>query len=157
LAAYVTQSDVESYYSPTQVRRAFSDDGSATIDSTKFSKAVARASAVADSILAKSWPDETARASLCADEEIVGCICTLVMHYGTSRRPEFQRPDGTSIYATAAKEAKSDLELIAAAKKRPATEADAGANPNAVGRTNKPLASNFQFTPTRSKPYPGGY
>jgi len=160
--AYVTRADLQAQFTPDQVARAFSDDGGATFNQSAFDSAVARASRVADSILAKAWTDPAQRALIAADDGVKGMIAVLAMHFGTSRRPEYisqEMPNGPM--AAAAKEARQDLEAIAAGEMEPSYAAGAATNTVAVGSLHNPSAvrggPDRFFSPTRAKPNPGGF
>jgi hypothetical protein len=153
---YVVRADIEAQFTPDQVRRAFTDDG-ATFNDAAFAAAAARASRVADSILAKAWPDPVQRADVAGDDSVKACVGTLVMHYGLSRRPEYRGADGLAPFAADAKEARADLEAMAAGELRPDVSADAAKNTNVSGRLNRPVSPSFMFAPSVGRPDPRGY
>lgn len=154
---YVTQSDLEAQYGAHQVRAAFTDNGAASVNTANLQAAIVRASAVADAILGRAYPSADQRAALAEDAAIKACIATLVMAYGTERRAEFRTPAGETLYAVAARHARKDLELIASAGLRPATEATAGANPVVRGASVPSGARQRFFSPSRHNPKPRGF
>lgn len=156
MVAYVDEDDLKARFTPAQVKRAFCDDGTQTLDVALFAVGVAAVSAKADAILAKAWPDAAARVLLVGDEGIKDSICVMLMHWGARRRPEWVDANGKSPWKDAAKEAEATLELIAEAKLRPATEVTAGTNPTARGAINAP-GGDFLFVSSNGKPTVGGY
>lgn len=155
MAAYVTQTDVENRFTPRQVRRLFTDDGSATMNTAAFNEAVEEASDIADQILAKAWKDPTARAEIAAGKAAKGAICRLVIAIGAERKPEWQRQDGKSPYDGFRSSAEKMLERIAGGELRPAAESTAGANPTLAGDATV-ADPQFIFAPTDGED-PGGY
>lgn len=153
---YTSQADLEAQFGPEQVRRVFSDDG-LTVSSAALAAAIARASRVVDSVLARAWPDAVTRATVAGDEGVKAIASTLAMHYGYQRRPEMRSdasPEGP--LAKDADRALADLDRIAKGELRPEV-ADGGTNQNVVGRLTTPQTPQFMFAPSRGRPRPGGY
>lgn len=156
MPAYVTQADCEARFTPRQVRRLFTDDGSSVFNQTAFDAAVLEASDAADQILSKAWKDPTARAAIAGGPASKGAICRMVLAIGAERKPEWQgQPGQGQPYSGWRSASEKMLERIASAELRPPAESTAGANPMVQGSVTTP-EPQFQFAPNDGEE-PGGY
>lgn len=156
--ADITQADLEAKFTPRQVQRVFTDEGSPT-PGPRLAAACEEASKIARAILRKSWPSAEALDALIADDAGVrGAICTLAMEIGADAHPEWIA-DGKGIFTDAADRARKVLEAVAKAELRPESEATAGTNPTYQDRItlSQEPEPQFLFAPSGGKRPTGGY
>ena len=157
MTALVTQANIEDRYDATQVRDAFCDDGSGT-PGTSLVTAIATASKLASMILAKGgWGADEIVLLVAGDEAINAWVCDLAMYEGTKRKLAWLNDQGFPILTQVRKDALAGLEDVAAARKRPESEATAGANKTYRDRMNVVSTPQFMFAPSKAYPKPGGY
>ncbi len=156
MAPRITQQDLEKRYTPRQVQRIFTDDGSNTPNASRLAEALDEASRQADAILRRVWTsDEQLDALVESDAAVRGAYCVFAMAIGAEAHPEWL-VDGVGPYAGAAKRARQTLLDMTDAKLRPRGEIDAGANPLNDVRATTP-DPQFVFAPSGGKNPAGGF
>jgi hypothetical protein len=154
--ALVAQADLTARFGATRVREVFCDDGSGVVG-PRLTTSLAVGSRQAEAELLKAWPSDQIQTLVDGDEAIKAAVCDLVLADGMSGRPQWQG-EGSPV-ETLRKTAMESLRAYAAAEKRTAAEATAGANPNArVGlvTTGRP-STTFVFAPNAASPRPRGF
>lgn len=154
----ITQDDLELKFTPQQVRRVFSDDGSSA-PGPRLAAACDEASRIARAILRKSWGSENIDKLIADDAGVRGALCTLAMEIGADAHPEWQQ-NGKGPYTDAGARARKVLEDIVKGDLRPESESTAGANPTYADRITTPDATDhpqFLFAPSGGKRPAGGY
>lgn len=157
MAVYVTQAQCESRFTPRTFRSWFIDDGSGTPNAALITDALEEGSRKAQAILGKAgWDDDAITAMASADASVRGPICDLVASLGMRRKIEFWGEGPTPRWRALEKSGEDALEDIVQARRRPAGEAQAGANPIYETRVTAP-EPNFVFAPSGGKNQSGGF
>lgn len=154
-SALITQQELEDLFTPLQVRRMFSDDGSAT-PGPRLAKAIEIGSQQASAVLGKAWPDAAQIVALVnADTGAKYAVGQFVMAVGADARPEwFMKDGGPATYWR--REARKTLEDMVQRKLRSPGERVAGKNTTTRHRmtVTEPV---FEFAPHRGRPPRGGF
>jgi hypothetical protein len=155
MAALVTQADLEGRFGAMRVREVFCDDGG-VVAGPRLAISLNVGSKLAVTELLKAWTYEQIELLVANDEAVKAWVCDLVLSDGMSGRPQWQG-EGSPV-ENMRKTALDSLKALAAAEKRSAGEAMAGANPNArVGVVNARSPKPFIFAPSGSCRNPRGF
>lgn len=155
MAARITQADLEKRYTPRQVKRVFSDDGS-NAPGDRLAEALEEASRQGDAILRRFWTtDEQLDALVQDDAAVRGAYCTFAMAIGAEAHPEWWQ-NGQGPYTAAVDRARKLLRDMTDAELRPKGEETAGRNTMHDVRANVP-EPHFVFAPSGGQTPGGGF
>lgn len=138
-----TRADLELRHGAANVIR-FSDDtgeGLTSAAENVIDEAIGQASDEAYAILRMGYPsEEQARLLVGSDRAAKGAVCSIAIAILAMRRIEFLGPEGETLYAAQAREARSLLRSMAKAELASVGETAAGANTTTGLHTNRPAS-----------------
>lgn len=140
-----------------ELRRLAGDDGTGVYDATAVARAIATASEEGYGILMSGFPSVAAVQALVAnDDAVLNALCQICRYVLTQWKHQFRLPDGGSIFAKDAREARDLLREKARGGKRSSAEA---VTPNGPGSSTllRPRSSSGQarsiLTDSSGKPF----